>query len=436
MPRQTEVSPRGLRKARRRFLYLVLLACLLLQTGCWDRREPENVAWVTAIGVDTGEKQPFLFTFQIAVARQFAGGQGGGAGGGGRGETPSQMVFSVEAPSIVVALTASQTFVARHVSLLHTKAVIIGEEIARENLMAFLGAATRFVEFRRSTQVFVARGKARDFLQLLRPKLENNPAWWFELMVAGVEEIGYAPSVRIHELVMDIERDRAPFAPVVAPRLDLAAGEGEIGTEGDRAPASPVPDVVAGDVPRLGELPVDVAGTAVFYQDRLTGYLTARETLVLMMMTRRVRQVAWDIPDPTDPELRLVVTLSTRTPSTLEARMRGGRVRVQVSVKLEAQLASIQSTTDYTVEPELSRLEEAMEKGIKREAEAMLRKTLHEWEADVLRVGRELRKAFATIGDWHRFGWNKRVRRAEVDVAVDVRIRRTGLQRTPAVPKR
>nr|MDA8233335.1 Ger(x)C family spore germination protein [Clostridia bacterium] len=88
---------------------LILLLLTSFLSGCWDRRELEEQAFVLTLGVDKGTiPSSFLWTFQIAIPRQLAGGQTGGGGGGG-GQKPSTII-SVEATTLFGALNLINSF--------------------------------------------------------------------------------------------------------------------------------------------------------------------------------------------------------------------------------------------------------------------------------------------------------------------------------------
>ena len=57
-----------------KFIFLILLLPLFL-TGCYDRFELDNLAYVIAIGVDTGENGNVNITYQIAYVKNWNIGQ-------------------------------------------------------------------------------------------------------------------------------------------------------------------------------------------------------------------------------------------------------------------------------------------------------------------------------------------------------------------------
>ncbi|NLG79633.1 MAG: Ger(x)C family spore germination protein, partial [Firmicutes bacterium] len=56
-------------------LFLVTVVCA---SGCWDRTEVDDLAFIMAIGLDEAPNDQVYVTFHIAVPRAVAGGGGSG----------------------------------------------------------------------------------------------------------------------------------------------------------------------------------------------------------------------------------------------------------------------------------------------------------------------------------------------------------------------
>ncbi|GAB6933558.1 hypothetical protein JCM14719A_19110 [Calditerricola satsumensis] len=95
------------------------LLSLLLLTGCWDRVEINDLALVTAAGLDKGKGKTVKLSLQLAVPAAMpsvAGGDGGGLGGGGAGAgRPPTLVVSAEGITIADAMTKLQEKLPRRI---------------------------------------------------------------------------------------------------------------------------------------------------------------------------------------------------------------------------------------------------------------------------------------------------------------------------------
>jgi len=110
---------------RNRAILLIIIACFLTITpGCWDIKDVNNTAFAISIGIDKPQKPSnakYLVTLEFTKPVTEKPNPG-----------TQSLVTSAEADSILQAIQSIQTNISRTVSLSHLRAVIIGEEIAKE----------------------------------------------------------------------------------------------------------------------------------------------------------------------------------------------------------------------------------------------------------------------------------------------------------------
>lgn len=130
-------------------LAAVGLLCLLaaLGAGCNGARETDQVAYIISIGIDVAPGGEYNITYRLAKP-SFLGGDTGKGGGGDSSE-----LITITAPSLAIARELLGTTVARFPNLSHTKAVFIGEGLARKGVADALGPLIRFRELDRKSVV-------------------------------------------------------------------------------------------------------------------------------------------------------------------------------------------------------------------------------------------------------------------------------------------
>jgi len=232
-------------------LILILITSLMFLTGCWGKREVEELAPLLGVGFDLGKKPgSFLITLQFAKTKK----------GGVTGSEIEDRTFTVEASSSREAIEKVSKVTFRSPFMGSLKVIIIGEDVAKaggfNNIIDF---AQRFSEFRRSMYLVLARGAAQDVLNL---KLRSGilPAMAIKNLIEGEDEISSFPTVRLgHYLTILGTKSTAPILPVLE---SVKTGEGiEYKAEGkDEA----------------GELQIQGAG--VLRGDLLVDFLTDEET--------------------------------------------------------------------------------------------------------------------------------------------------------------
>ncbi|MDK2805992.1 MAG: spore germination protein [Thermoanaerobacterium sp.] len=147
-------------------VYVLLLLILSLLTGCWDKVEIEDRAFVMAIGIDTSKQaKNYIVTFQFPNVKQVSSGAGGSGGGGGGGGQPNFSISEV-GDTVFSASRHISTRLDKRLFLGHTKAVILGKDVVsdRNKFLEVLDTLDRSYELSRKLRLLVADGKAQDIL--------------------------------------------------------------------------------------------------------------------------------------------------------------------------------------------------------------------------------------------------------------------------------
>jgi len=151
-----------------RKLMLVCLIGLIMMTGagCWDIRDINNRAYVTAIGLDNpeyGSRSEYRVTFVIVNPSGLIR----------KSRTESAIVQTVEAESIRKAMEQLQSSISRTITLSHLRVVVIGEQIARRNFYDQCNFFEKSPQLAmRLRLMFVQRGTAQEVLQT-KPRFEK-----------------------------------------------------------------------------------------------------------------------------------------------------------------------------------------------------------------------------------------------------------------------
>lgn len=152
-------------KVVHRWIALLLVSALL--SGCWDRSELEENAFVLMIGVDRGENSHFSVTVAIALPEPIVGEDGG--------DKSPMLITTVEAPTLVGAMGLLDGLYNRRVSLLHMRALLLSEELARETGLHVMDELLRFRQARSTIYYLVTKGSTVDLLNAMDVKMEKNP---------------------------------------------------------------------------------------------------------------------------------------------------------------------------------------------------------------------------------------------------------------------
>ncbi|NOU73104.1 Ger(x)C family spore germination protein [Paenibacillus sp. LMG 31458] len=138
-----------------RLIHVISIVMVLCLTGCWDRKEINDIAimQLSALDLDpfTGGYKGYL---QVAIPKTIGAGQAS-AGGGSKQKTYMSVVSSgTDIESIVTQLERK---LSRDVLLSHRRILIVGDTLASKNLAPLMDYITRNPKNRLRTYLVIAR---------------------------------------------------------------------------------------------------------------------------------------------------------------------------------------------------------------------------------------------------------------------------------------
>ncbi|MFZ5824397.1 MAG: Ger(x)C family spore germination protein [Bacillota bacterium] len=404
---------------RRRRLWALLLAALML-SGCWDLTSIEDVAYVVSIGVDKAEEE-FLWTFRVVEAESLPVGMMTVAPNPTGENELSSGLMTARARTLEQAVQVLQPSFARILSLEHVRFVILGEEVARERLGLLLSQFLRHHEIRRAAGMAVARGRAVDVFRENQPVGERNPAKFLEGVLLAQKRFHLSPPMRVQHFY---NRVAAPGLDAVLPLISV--NEGARGEPGSPLPAMGSRSLKAGEFPRNGGNPTEVAGMAVFHKDRLMGMLDVNESIAILALRGEMGKVYQTVPDLEGRPI--TIRYGQETKPQYRVSLDGENAAVQIRLVIDGELICVAGMTDYT-EPTMRR---QLEEHIAAFADAtvynpLVRKLYNEWGADPIGLGQVVRRRFPTFLHWMEYGWSDRIQEVVVTVQTEFFVRRFGL---------
>lgn len=384
------------------------LILLFLASGCWDRVEIEDRAFVLASGLDwaaagpareslepagyVGDRQ-YRLTLQVVEPAKMIGGQiGGGGGGGSSNEAPFWNVSTVSS-SIFAAIRDLATRVERVPDFSHMAVIVVGEELARRGIGDALDVFTRDNEVRRHADIYVAKGEATEVLKV-KPKLASVNATYLDDLFKN-----------------SFKTFRFP------PRADLNYVEGSMVS----GRAFVLPRVVA------GKEDVKLAGGAVFKKGRMVGWLGEMEVAGYNWLTDQVKGGEVVVPCPwgSAVEVYEINTAKTR----LLPQVEDGRVSFILVAEAEGTFAEHQDAHDALNPGYLRDFEAAAGEAIGEYVRAALSR-LQALKADAAGLGRALEQRYPGYWSQVKERWEDEIfPQVELRVEPRIRVRRVGTQR-------
>lgn len=170
---------------KRKLLFiLTMLLSIIFLSGCWDRKELQDIDIVSAIGIDAGSddvENRYLVTVQVINEGAIAGGSDKGGGV----KTSPVTTFSAQGSTVAQAIRKIAPKIPQELFFPHVQLMVLGKELVEEKgIQDLFDWIERDSQFRTLFPVLVVKDhKARDVLQIMT-SLEPIPS---ASIVGGLE---------------------------------------------------------------------------------------------------------------------------------------------------------------------------------------------------------------------------------------------------------
>jgi len=403
-------------------MVLTVVAGSFATTGCFDREELEQQAFVTALGIDEAPGGLVDCTLRIALPVNNTGGGSGGKKTPLAGSGP----VTFRAHGIYEAMLLANSSVERSITFSHLTLIIFGSKLAEHGVLKQVQPLVRFREFRPTVLFAVSKTTARDVIAENTPMLEQSAGRIADSIAAVGKRTGIFPVVHIHDLTRSIENPHEDIAAPLYAVNDVVKGD----PQGKEGVTEPGVSYQAGDIHRAGGNPVEWSGAAVFRGDKVVGYLTGKEALDLNIMRGSVRTAKLRFQEPQHPGDALGLSVRRERRPHVHVTV-GKTISVLVEVPLDADITDTGSGVDYSMTSKRQQLEKDLDKAYGTELTTVLRKVAQKYNADCLPISQTVRKNFPTHEAFARYPWHQQLANADIRVTVDLHVRRYGVQMQP-----
>lgn len=383
------------------YKFAISMLCLLMLTGCWSRRELNELLIVLGIGIDW-EDGHYLVSYQVVNPSEISNQQK-------RGDRPPSTLFQGRGRTLFEAARSVTTEAPRKVYLGHLQIYVIGEEAARRGINELIDVASRDNETRMDFNIIIAKGsKAEDILKLYTP-LEKLPSY---------------------SMQQSLQTSEKNWAPTIAVTLDeVITGLSSQGTElaltGIRIIGSPEVGETKQNVEKF--MPPSrfrYSGIAAFKNDKLLGWLNERESRGYTDITNNLDSTTIAIPCGEQRYLGVEVTSSD---SKIKTKVVDGNPKVEVSIRTEANIVERSCTDVDLSKPEtIKEVEKKTKQIIKTNVEDAVARA-KEMKSDIFGFGTQMQKEHPAFWNKVKDQWrDEYFPRLKVDYKIEIFIRNTG----------
>ncbi|TCM99037.1 spore germination protein KC [Paenibacillus sp. BK033] len=320
-------------KLRTVIIVLVAAMSCFMLSGCWNRRELNELAVSVAVGVDK-KGDGIILSDQILNA-------GAISGQSNRSSTSAPVnLFQESGGSFQEAARKMTRRSTRKIYVGQLQMLILGEDFAREGVTKVLDHISRDHEYRSDFYVIVAREtEARDVLRISTP-LEKTPATKLKnSLEVSAKAWGGTTAVEFRDFTSNLI-SKSREAVLTGLRLEGSFEKGN--NLSNTTKVFPSARLV-------------FAGLAVFKKDKLIGWLDEKESFGYNFTQGKITSTSLLQPCP-DSDRKLTVEL-VRTKSKMKAFIKDGKPLVQIDVKADGIVTDAQCPLDFTKPETITQIE-------------------------------------------------------------------------------
>jgi spore germination protein KC len=368
-------------------LWLSVLLSGVLFTGCWDRREINDVGFVMATAIDREKSGKFQVSVQVAVPTALSQSSRGMSN---QGQEPVMWV-TAQGAQLNNLRSDLQTQLSRKLNTSHRRVLAIGEDMAKYGLNELLDELSRNPQNRLRTYMIVARGhKASELLNINYP-IEAYPSEGLREM----EKIGFGTGSTLRDFF--IESTLPGMQPVVSAY---------------RLSDSP---------PHIFQLD----GVAVFRDLKLVGYLQGHSAQGLLIVKEKLKDAVFSLHIPSGGD-KFVTVLSKEIKCRPRVEIIDGKPHFSYQVRVQGIILQNTTKLDFMNPKYIEELNSALAQKTCEYIQQAIRQ-LQAYKSDGIAAGTELYRHHPKEWDKVKDDWPNQFAKLKFTVTADAQVRQVGM---------
>lgn len=367
----------------KKVIFLIFTLPLFL-TGCWDKTEVDDLAMVTAIGIDLNDEDRYEVTLQIAKPNAFGKGENGSA------EEKAYETVTNQGKTISEAMVRFYATSPRRVYWGHNKIVIFGRKISEKGINDALDWVQRVEGLRFSTYIFTTPDTAKEILKINY----------------GIEKI---PSLAIQSNIRLRYKYIAEFTPTMNIFIERMLSHNKVsfatnlGTKNNN---------------------LEILGMGIYKDGRLIEYFNNKQTQDIMRLFNRVKGGIILVPCKKNPEKYTSFEILDER-ATLTPEVNDEEITYHLTIEADGIISGTHCGEKIMTKEKIHQLESEVSKVIKRRVASIINFAQEELNVDILNYDEFLKKK--KPGEWTKFekNWDKIFPTIETKIVVNSSIKRS-----------
>lgn len=385
-------------------LFLIIIALQLLMTsGCWNRRELNELAILSGLGVDPGPKaDEITLVYQVINASAISG----------------KGVSSMKTPFITLKTSGKTLFSAvrkgtrecsRRLYFGHVQVYIISSEVAeKKGITDLLDLIYRDHEIRENIKVLIAKNQKAEAVLSTQSILENN---------SGMSLLKHLENACANEGTAKLVELRDVISSQMNPTSDLVIPTVYLSPSMPKSKLDYVQDSTQESV-------LKTSGFAVFKKDKLIGYLNPEEARALNWIRDDLERTVIVVPyKGADNSIEVI-----HSKTEIKTEFKNGKPEVLLDIQIDANIGEVNAAVDLTKLSTIQDFKTQTNLVVKSDIENLIKRVQKDYKVDIFQFSDVLERQHPK--EWKKIkdNWEEYLINLKVEIKVNTTIKEVGME--------
>jgi Ger(x)C family germination protein len=397
------------RKTVCKSLLLMLVVCLL--SGCWDRKELEDKAYVIGLGLDRSKDEG-----KIKVTMLIANPEVGSMQGGGGSQEKAKEIITFDANDFITAKGTANGIISRKISYELLRIFVVSEEFAKEpDSLKILYDTLKDKDIRMDSYLAVSKEKAYKYFLRNKPRMETRPHKYFQFMIDHGIENGLIPDSTLFRFFKTVEGGNDLFLAMYTT------------TERQKTPKIKGEDeYLAGQLNVTGDLDdTQFLGSAVFKNGIMIDKLSGQYTRIVNTLddTTNIDDILINTPDFFSNEKdQMAFRLLKTARNKVKINVREPKLKIEITIPFSVEVLANPSMVNFKNDKNKRKLKQNLTNHLTKVIEDVLIKAQTDLKGAPYPLSLYARKHFWTVKEYEDFNWSQAFVDADITTKVEIDI--------------
>lgn len=330
---------------------LLLIPILFLLSGCYNYRELNDLAIVSAVNVSKN-KDNYEIVVQVINPQKEQDASSS--------NRPKFTIYKEEGKSLQEALRKVVKESPKKLYATQMQLLIIDENLAKNNLSQILDFFARNPEVR--NEIYVLISKDEDLLEVLTPLDNISSQNIMDSLTSTNKFLGYSNITTFNDLISNYQNDKIE---ITIPSIELIGSEEE-GSKEENLEKS------------KQDTSVKLSTISVFKDNKLVGYLNEQESLAYNMIMDKITNAIINL-DYKDEQY--VVTEIINSSTSTEAKPKDNKITI--NIKGKAAIVESHYDINLTKEKSIKKIQKDLNSHIEKLIKKTIKNTNKKYNSDI-----------------------------------------------------